>query len=87
MMTAASVATRAEGEAVGNFVTLVSEDIWGLWRPLDPQQRVQAQQRAEQSQQLTAEEQPNLPALILLLQLPRLTPPFVLHVPNQQIPR
>lgn len=87
MTTAASVATRAEGEALGHFVTPVSEDTWGPWRPLDPQQRVQAQQRAEQSQQLTAEEQPNLPALILLLPLPRLTPPFVLHVPNQQIPR
>lgn len=54
MTTPAILATRAEGEAVGHFVTLVSEDIWGPWRLLDPQERVQAQQRAELSQQLPA---------------------------------
>lgn len=32
MTTAAITAARAEGEAVGHFVTLVSEDIWGPWR-------------------------------------------------------
>lgn len=53
----------------GSFChSVVSEDIWGPWRPLDPQERVWAQQTAELSQQLTAEEQPNLTPLILLLQ-------------------
>lgn len=85
MTTAATTPTRAEGEGVGHFVTLVSEDIWGPWRPLDPQERVQAQQRAEPSQQLPAGTakspctHPTAPRLSV-------TPRFVLRVPNQQIP-
>lgn len=76
MTTAASVATRAEGEAAGHLVTLVSEDIWGLWRPLNPQERAQAQQRAELSQQLTAEEQPNLLHLSYCSNYPGSLPPL-----------
>lgn len=88
MTTAATVATRAEGEAVGHFVTLYSGKtsgaLGGLWTHRRGSGHSRQLSWASSSQPRNSLISPHLSYCSKALSL---TSPFVLHVPNQQIPR